>query len=178
MGMVLNPDQLPAPQALPHWKVILEEVFGIPVNSAPHLVPLIPDSWEEVSHLTGRSIEAVQRRIKGVITLAEHCEIDAVELNKLLLNQDSDSLILLDVREPWEFAIVKLPGSLLMRELNFQEWLPRFQQAAMVVTICHHGVRSFSAAMFLRERGVKHARSLAGGLDHWATVIEPQIARY
>lgn len=89
-----------------------------------------------------------------------------------------ESLILLDVREPWEFEIARLSGSILLATSDFAALLPRLFEARAVVAVCHHGVRSYSAALWLRERGVRGAVSLAGGVEAWATRIDRQMPRY
>lgn len=89
-----------------------------------------------------------------------------------------ESLILLDVREPWEFETARLAGSILLATSDFATLLPRLVEAGAVVTVCHHGVRSHSAALWLRERGVPGAVSLAGGVEAWATRIDRQMPRY
>jgi rhodanese-related sulfurtransferase len=47
-----------------------------------------------------------------------------------------------------------------------------------VVCYCHHGVRSFDVAVWLRAQGVERARSLAGGIERWSLEIDPQVPRY
>ena len=47
-----------------------------------------------------------------------------------------------------------------------------------MVTICHHGVRSYSAAMYLKEVGIEHTKSLSGGVEEWAIKIDPKMERY
>jgi rhodanese-related sulfurtransferase len=53
-----------------------------------------------------------------------------------------------------------------------------FAADADVVTVCHTGVRSLTAARFLREAGIPRARSLRGGVEAWARRVEPTMARY
>lgn len=97
---------------------------------------------------------------------------------KVMLDAHAPGLILLDVREAWEFATCKIPDSLRLGDLGLKDLLPRLKTAADVITICHHGVRSFSAAMYLRDQGVAGARSLAGGVEAWAEAVDPAMARY
>jgi rhodanese-related sulfurtransferase len=87
--------------------------------------------------------------------------------------------ILLDVREPWEFQIASLPGSLLMpmgevTSRAHQELSPD----ADIVVLCHHGVRSLNVTMWLRNQGFDHAQSLAGGIDYWSRAIDPTVPIY
>ena len=93
--------------------------------------------------------------------------------------KDPSPPILLDVREPWEAQTASIPGSLLMPmgdvpSRAHQELDPD----APIVVLCHHGARSLNVTMWLRQQGFEHVQSLAGGIDHWSTVIDPSLARY
>ena len=87
--------------------------------------------------------------------------------------------ILLDVREPWEFQTASLPDSLLM---PMGEVASRAHQEldpyAPIVVLCHHGQRSLSVTMWLRNQGFDRAQSLAGGIDAWSRTIDPTVPRY
>ena len=88
-------------------------------------------------------------------------------------------LILLDVRESWEFQTAALPGALLM---PMGEITSRAHQELdpdqPIVVLCHHGQRSLSVTMWLRQQGFDHAQSLAGGIDHWSRSIDSTVPRY
>jgi len=88
-------------------------------------------------------------------------------------------LILLDVREPWEYQTAHLTDSLLM---PMGEVTSRAHQELdpdqPIVVLCHHGARSLSVTMWLRQQGFEHAQSLAGGIEHWSRAIDPTIPRY
>jgi rhodanese-related sulfurtransferase len=47
-----------------------------------------------------------------------------------------------------------------------------------IIVLCHHGQRSLSVAMWLREQGFDHAQSLTGGIDAWSRTIDPNLPRY
>ena len=49
---------------------------------------------------------------------------------------------------------------------------------APIVVLCHHGARSLSVTMWLRNQGFDQAQSLAGGIDAWSRTIDPTIPRY
>jgi len=87
--------------------------------------------------------------------------------------------ILLDVREPWEFQTASLPDSLLM---PMGEVASRAHQEldpdAPIVVLCHHGQRSLSVTMWLRNQGFDRAQSLAGGIDAWSRTIDSTVPRY
>jgi rhodanese-related sulfurtransferase len=87
--------------------------------------------------------------------------------------------LLLDVREPWEYTLASIPGSVLMPmgdvpSRAHQELDPD----QPIVVLCHHGMRSLSVTMWLREQGFEHVQSLAGGIDRWSRVIDPSVPRY
>ncbi|MEO3433175.1 rhodanese-like domain-containing protein [Inquilinus sp. CAU 1745] len=103
-----------------------------------------------------------------------HIDPDALDR----MRREGVDVAILDVREPWEIRMCGIEGSVLipLNELprRFEE-LPRTQPLAVM---CHHGVRSLSAALWLRERGFDNAVNLAGGIDAWAATIDPTMRRY
>jgi rhodanese-related sulfurtransferase len=160
---------------IPHLDVILVEIFQLP---PPRMFPEcpMPTTIQELAQILNQTPESVREVLLMIRDKAMDMEID-VETLKSLMASDQPPL-LLDVREPWEYDIAHLPGSLLLAELSFPDLLPQLQAANLVVTVCHHGVRSFSAAMYLKDQGVEQVRSLAGGVDAWAHKIDPTMARY
>ena len=46
------------------------------------------------------------------------------------------------------------------------------------VVMCHHGGRSQQVALFLASRGYGQVANLAGGIDAWATELDPNLPRY
>lgn len=102
-------------------------------------------------------------------------EISPSELKDSL--SKGEPLFLLDVREPKEFALASMGGTLIpLRELPNRA--QEIDAALPIVTICHHGVRSYSAAQWLRANGFPTARSLSGGIDRWSEEIDPEVPRY
>ncbi|HEY2040615.1 MAG TPA: rhodanese-like domain-containing protein [Edaphobacter sp.] len=87
--------------------------------------------------------------------------------------------LLLDVREPWEFNTANLPNSVLM---PMGEVPSRAHQELdpdqPIVVLCHHGARSLSVTMWLRDQGFESVQSLAGGIERWSRVIDPTTPRY
>lgn len=91
--------------------------------------------------------------------------------------------LLLDVREPWEFALariehsVNIPMSTLVGRV---EEVRALQEATdrPVVLICHHGVRSLQCAQFLAGHGLDHLINLRGGIDAWSARVDPSIPQY
>ncbi|HZS39629.1 MAG TPA: rhodanese-like domain-containing protein [Polyangia bacterium] len=86
---------------------------------------------------------------------------------------------LLDVRQPWEHELVALADRALIPLDQLAARVGEVKPAAgeLVVTYCHHGVRSLHAAAILLEAGVR-AASLKGGIDAWSALIDPTLRRY
>lgn len=87
--------------------------------------------------------------------------------------------LLLDVREPWEFATAQIPGSSLipMAEVPARAF-NELDEEQPIAVLCHHGARSLSVANWLQQNGFTKAQSVAGGIDLWSRVIDPAIPRY
>ena len=86
--------------------------------------------------------------------------------------------VLLDVREPWEHQICRIPGSDLVPLGTVAAHLDALDPGRPVVCICHHGARSAQAAMFLGAQGIAQVYNLTGGVDAWARDVDPAMALY
>ncbi len=110
-------------------------------------------------------------------------ELEGLEVSPRALASELRSgvggkLQLVDVREPFEWEICHIPGSVLVPLADLPARLGELTPGTPVVAICHTGRRSLDAARFLRSRGFPDARSLAGGVALWAEDVEPTMARY
>ena len=105
-------------------------------------------------------------------------ETDVTTVSEML-NSKADFL-LLDVREPDEYEIAKIDGSLLipMNEIpqRLEDLAPHSERH--IIVHCHHGGRSMRVTQFLRENGFHNAQNLAGGIDQWSLQIDPAVPRY
>ena len=90
---------------------------------------------------------------------------------------DAGALLILDVREPWEWEVAHIEGSQLLPLGELPARLGELDPTAEIVTVCHKGTRSQTAQQLLQGAGF-HARSLTGGIDAWADQIEAGMARY
>ena len=86
--------------------------------------------------------------------------------------------LLLDVREPYEWSIARLPGARLIPLDALADSVTSLNPGAETVVYCHHGIRSAAAVAWLRERGFRRARNLAGGIDRWSHEIDSSTPRY
>lgn len=91
----------------------------------------------------------------------------------------ADKPLLLDVREPWEFQTAAIDGATLipMGEIPNRAHT-ELDPDRPIIVVCHHGARSLSVTMWLRNQGFEHAQSLAGGIDAWSRTIDPKVPRY
>ena len=89
-----------------------------------------------------------------------------------------DKFVLIDVREPNEFQINRLPGAKLIPLGNIPERVHELDSADEIVVHCHFGGRSAKAVDFLHKAGFKKAKNLAGGIDAWSQEVDPSVPRY
>ena len=87
-------------------------------------------------------------------------------------------VLLVDVREPWEFEICKIDGAKLIPMGTIPANLQALDTDDEVICYCHHGMRSMDVAVWLRGQGVAGAKSMAGGIDRWSAEIDPGVPRY
>jgi adenylyltransferase/sulfurtransferase len=89
-----------------------------------------------------------------------------------------DKLLLVDVREPWEYDLCKIPGAKLIPLGTIPANLNTLLDDDDVICYCHHGMRSLDAAVWLRQQGVEKAKSMAGGIERWSAEVDPSVPRY
>jgi adenylyltransferase/sulfurtransferase len=116
------------------------------------------------------SDEAVEAAAGSTITATElKGKIDAGE-----------SFLLVDVREPAEYEIVKIPGSVLIPKGDIVSGaaLAELPQDKPVVLYCKTGVRSAEALAVLKKAGFRDAVHVQGGVVGWVKQIEPSLPVY
>lgn len=104
-------------------------------------------------------------------------EISPIELKKRLDN--GDDLQLIDIREPHEFAIVKLPNSKQVPIGQLARRKAEFDPSRDMIVICKIGVRSITAIEVLRDAGYKGRMfNLIDGITGWANTVDKTMATY
>lgn len=104
---------------------------------------------------------------------------DDMTVKDLKARMDTGSApLVLDVREPSEAAICRLPGSLLIPLGELPRRLGELDPSVEIVVHCRSGGRSARAVALLREQGFTRATNLAGGILNWASEIDPSMPRY
>ncbi len=89
-----------------------------------------------------------------------------------------DAHTVLDIREPVEVAICAIEDSISIPMQQVPQQLDALPREHPLIVICHHGVRSAMVTEFLRNSGFDNAWNLAGGIDAWAGLVEPDMPRY
>ena len=89
-----------------------------------------------------------------------------------------DAHTVLDIREPVEIAICALEDSVSIAMQQVPQQLEALPREHPLIVVCHHGVRSAMVTEFLRKSGFDNAWNLAGGIDAWAGLVEPDMPRY
>jgi adenylyltransferase/sulfurtransferase len=96
--------------------------------------------------------------------------ITASELKELMDN--GSEFLLVDVREPAEWEIVKLPGAVLIPKGDLPSKLAELPQNKPVIAYCKTGIRSAEALALLKNAGFADAKHVQGGISAWATQVE------
>jgi adenylyltransferase/sulfurtransferase len=86
--------------------------------------------------------------------------------------------VILDVREPPEAEICRLPGARLIPLGELARRLGELDPAAEIVVHCKSGGRSARAVALLRERGFTRVSNLTGGILSWINEIDGSLCRY
>jgi len=86
--------------------------------------------------------------------------------------------VILDVREPQEYQINRIPGSILMPLGDLPKRYVELEPNAAIVTQCKSGVRSAKAQEFLRSKGFTNVRNLTGGVLGWIDQVDPSQPKY
>lgn len=103
-------------------------------------------------------------------------EITAKQLKEKMDRKEKFTLI--DVREPSEFQINKIPGAKLIPLGSVAERVSELDSADEIVVNCHFGGRSAKACQLLQQIGFKKVKNLKGGIDAWSTDVDPSCPRY
>lgn len=101
-----------------------------------------------------------------------------VEELKARLENNPAKPVLLDVREPWEFAVCHINGSRLVPMREIPGKVEELDSENDIIVICHTGMRSRQVCYFLENAGFSNVYNLSGGVHAWATKIDPNMPTY
>jgi molybdopterin/thiamine biosynthesis adenylyltransferase/rhodanese-related sulfurtransferase len=116
------------------------------------------------------SDEAAQAATGSTITAAELKE----------MQDRGDDIYLIDVREPNEYEIVNIPGSVLIPKGEFLNGsaLSGMPQNKRIVLHCKSGARSAEVLAVLKSAGFSDAVHVGGGVLSWVKTIDPSLPTY
>ncbi len=103
-------------------------------------------------------------------------EMSVGELQKKLLAKDD--FLLLDVREPYEYDIARIPGSKLIPLGELPSRMSELDSAQEIALQCKTGRRSTQALRLLQEAGFSKLVNVAGGIEAWANEVDSSVPKY
>lgn len=89
----------------------------------------------------------------------------------------ANGAVLLDVRTPAEWEICSVDGSTKISMQTITARVHELPRDKEIAVLCHHGGRSAQVTSFLRNKGFD-AHNVEGGINLWATELDPSLARY
>jgi rhodanese-related sulfurtransferase len=94
--------------------------------------------------------------------------IPTIDVKEAAARRDGpDNPLVVDVREPEEFATVRLEGAALLPMSTFGERHAELPKDRPLLLMCHIGGRSAAATAYLVRNGWTNATNVAGGIDAW-----------
>jgi sulfur-carrier protein adenylyltransferase/sulfurtransferase len=103
-------------------------------------------------------------------------EIDPVEVKAKI--DRHDPFVLIDVREPHEYQIAKIPYAKLIPLGELPKRVSELNSADEIVAHCKSGMRSAKAVDFLKQAGFKKVKNMKGGILAWSDKVDPSVAKY
>ncbi|TAL10642.1 MAG: rhodanese [Nitrospirae bacterium] len=89
-----------------------------------------------------------------------------------------EKVVLIDVREPWEYNIAKIEGAKLIPLGTLGTEYKNIDPNGEIVIHCKMGMRSMDATQFLLQQGFKNVKNLTGGIIAWSQQIDPSVPIY
>ena len=102
-------------------------------------------------------------------------DIDAVEVKARI--DRGDSFVLIDVREPHEYQICRIPYAKLIPLGQLPQRVNELDRDIEIVAHCKSGMRSAKAVDLLKKAGFR-ARNMKGGILAWSDKVDPSVPKY
>jgi len=103
-------------------------------------------------------------------------ELTPQEVKKMM--DEKQPFVLIDVREPHEFQICRIPGSTLIPLGEVAKRMHELDSAGEIVVHCRSGQRSARAVEFLMNAGFRKIHNLKGGILAWSDQVDPSVPKY
>jgi len=163
---------LPGMLGLMQAKEAIFYLTGMPSPAQNHLLRWDVRTMRMHTFRMERSADAAERIFPH--KPVEMIEISASDAAARL--QSGEIKFVLDVREPFEWDLASLPGSIQMPMNSLQIGL--IPKEAQGIVLCHHGMRSMFVLKHLQAQGFNNLLNLAGGIDAWSREVDDSIPRY
>ena len=109
-------------------------------------------------------------------------EISVEELGHRLTEGSTENLQLVDVREPEEIRMANINGFLNLPLSQSEQWSGEIEQhldsETETLVLCHHGMRSAQMCQWLITQGFTNVKNIAGGIDAYSIIVDPNVPRY
>jgi adenylyltransferase/sulfurtransferase len=104
---------------------------------------------------------------------------DPIDVTEVKRKQDSgETFLLLDVREPHEFQIARIPGSTLIPLGQLPARLSELDKNAEIVAHCKMSGRSQQAVDLMKANGFTNVRNMTGGITAWSDKVDSSVPKY
>jgi molybdopterin/thiamine biosynthesis adenylyltransferase/rhodanese-related sulfurtransferase len=103
-------------------------------------------------------------------------DIDPVEVKAKI--DRGDPFVLIDVREPHEYQICRIPNAKLIPLGDLPKRVNELNSADEIIAHCKSGVRSAKAVDFLKQAGFRKVRNMKGGILAWSDKVDPSVPKY
>ena len=119
------------------------------------------------------AIEATNRGVADMAwaMLGSSPEVPLVAIDAL--EGRASDVLLLDVREPEEYAHGHVPGALNLPQADLATRLDELPRECPIYVICQSGYRALRAAQFLKQSGIEHVANVSGGTGTWQAAGKP-----
>jgi adenylyltransferase/sulfurtransferase len=102
-----------------------------------------------------------------------------IEPTEVKQKQDrGDNFVLIDVREPHEYQIARIPGARLIPLGELPKRLGELNKLDEFVMHCKSGMRSAKAVDLLKQSGFTKVRNMKGGILAWSDKVDPLVPKY
>ncbi len=91
---------------------------------------------------------------------------------------DDDTVVILDVREKWEYEICHLDNSIHIPMGQLLNRIEELDKTLKHVVVCHHGIRSRMVAKHLVSIGFEKVINLSSGVEGWASEVDSTMSKY
>ena len=108
--------------------------------------------------------------------VAAEGDIDPLEVKAKI--DRGDPFVLIDVREPHEYQICKIPYAKLIPLGDLPKRINELDSADEIVAHCKSGMRSAKAVDFLKQAGFRKVRNMKGGILAWSDKVDPSVPKY